>query len=260
MRPLMKWGALATLVSIAPLAFVAAAHLHTPPNRLHEAITAIGFHPITPPMLLRAPGSIYHVSADGQDYDMLCEVSPDRLIGVTRTSASITQVASELRKSQYALDAKLVHAVQSTADAKLAETLRLELDDVQVLEVSLEDLSIIADELFNRESCDRAVKRYLENGEYVCQGQRVLKASTKYVAAYDNTAAGSVEHATDFIKNNFDSTASIQGEQSVSGANLYYGMKLAPRCLSLMDAKRQPRPPLSLWDRLVNHFPSLEFF
>jgi hypothetical protein len=260
MRPLVKWGALATIVSMAPLAFVAATYLRTPPNKLNEAIIAIGFHPITPPMLLRAPGSIYHVSSDGQDYDMLCEVAPDRLVGVTRTSSSTTQVTSELRKAQYALDSKIVHSIQSRADAKLAESVKLELDDVQVLEVSLEDLSIIADELFHRDSCDREVKRYLENGEYVCQGQRVLKASTKYVAAYDNTAAGSVEHATELIKNNFDPTVSIQGGQSVSGANLYYGMKLAPRCLSLVDAKRQPRPPLSLWDRLVNHFPSLEFF
>jgi hypothetical protein len=260
MRPLVKWGALVTIVSMAPLAFVAATYLRAPPNKLNEAIIAIGFHPITPPMLLRAPGSIYHVSSDGQDYDMLCEVAPDRLVGVTRTSSSTTQVTSELRKAQYALDSKIVHSIQSRADAKLAESVKLELDDVQVLEVSLEDLSIIADELFHRDSCDREVKRYLENGEYVCQGQRVLKASTKYVAAYDNTAAGSVEHATELIKNNFDPTVSIQGGQSVSGANLYYGMKLAPRCLSLVDAKRQPRPPLSLWDRLVNHFPSLEFF
>lgn len=260
MRPLFKWGALVTIVSIAPLAFVAATYLHKPPNKLNEAITAIGFYPITPPVLLRAPGSIYHVSSDGHDYDMLCEVSPDRLIGATRTSSSTTQVTTELRKAQYAIDSKVVHSIQSRADAQLAEALRLELDDVQVLEISLEDLSIIADELFHRVSCDREVKRYLENGEYVCQIQRVLKASTKYVAAYDNTAAGSVEHTTDLIKNTFDPTVSIQGGQSVSGTNLYYGMKLAPRCLSLSDAKRQPRPPLSLWDRLVNHFPSLEFF
>jgi hypothetical protein len=109
MRPLIKWGALVTIVSIAPLTFVAAISLHTPPNKLNEAITAIGFHPITPPMLLRAPGSIYHVSSDGQDYDMLCEVSPDRLVGVTRTSSSATQVTSELRKAQHALDSKVVH-------------------------------------------------------------------------------------------------------------------------------------------------------
>jgi len=260
MRPLVKWGALVAIVSIAPLASVAAIHLRTPPNRLNEAITAIGFHPITPPVLLRAPGSIYHVSPNGQDYDMLCEVSPDRLVGVTRTSSSATQVTSELRKTQYSLDSKVVRSIQSHTDAKLAEAVKLELDDVQVLEISLEDLSIIAEELFRRESCDREVKRYLENGEYVCQGQRVLKASTKYVAAYDNSAAGSVEQTTDLIKNNFDPTVSIQGGQSLSGANLYYGMRLAPRCLSLQDAKRQPRPPSSLWDRLVNHFPSLEFF
>src|SRR5262249_43699576 len=101
MRPFLKWGALVAIVSIAPLASVAAIHLHKPPNKLNEAITAIGFHPITPPVLLRAPGSIYHVSSNGQDYDMLCEVSPDRLIGVTRTSSSATQVTSELRKTQY---------------------------------------------------------------------------------------------------------------------------------------------------------------
>jgi hypothetical protein len=247
-------------MSLLPLSVVAAVAIRSPPNRLNEAIINIGFYPITPPMLLRAPGSIYHVSANGQDYDMLCEVAPERLMGVTRVSSSTSQVTSELRKAQYQIDSKVIRSIESQVDAKLAESVRLELDDVQVLEVSLEDLSIIADELFHRESCDRVVRQYLENGDYVCQGQRVLKASTKYITTSDDKATGSLQQTTAVIKNNFDSTVSIQGGQSVSGDNLYFGMKLAPRCISLRDAKRQPLPPLTVWDRLVNHFPSLEFF
>ena len=152
--------------------------MHEPtPDKLNEAIMNIGFYPITPPNILRAPGSIYQVSSDGKYYTMLCDVDPKRLVDVTRTSPTNNRVSSELRKARLGVSADLLRNIKTKADAKLVETVNLQLEDVEVLEVSLEQLAIIADELLKRETCDHEVRKYLEVGDYVCQGQQVLKGN-----------------------------------------------------------------------------------
>jgi hypothetical protein len=176
---------------------------------------------------------------------------------VTRTSPTNNRVSSELRKARLGVSADLLRNIKTKADAKLVETVSLELEDVEVLEVSLEQLAIIADELLKRETCDHEVRKYLEVGDYVCQGQQVLKATTKYTVAFDDTATGLLERTAGVITLTYDEDARVEGGQIVSGKNLYYGMKLAPRCLYL-PGERSRRPPLSFWHRIANQFPALD--
>ncbi|WP_161855812.1 hypothetical protein [Bradyrhizobium sp. CCBAU 051011] len=233
--------------------------MHKPnPDKLNEAIVDIGFYPITPPTSLRAPGSLYHVSSDGKYYSMLCEVEPQRLVAVTRTSFTNKQVSSELRKARLGVTTELLRNIETTVNAKLVESVKLELDDVEVLEVSLEDLAVIANELLHRGTCDQEVRRYLQEGDYICQGQQVLKATTKYTVAFDDTATGLLNRTAEVIKLTFDADARFEGGQIISGKNLYYGMKLAPRCLYL-PGQRSRRPPLSFWHRITDRFPVLDF-
>jgi len=163
MSPILKWAIF--LACVGPPGGVAAVYMHEPtPDKLNEAIMEIGFYPITPPNILRAPGSIYQVSSDGKYYTMLCEVDPKRLVDVTRASPTNNRVSSELRKARLGVSADLLRNIKTKADAKLVETVSLELEDVEVLEVSLEQLAIIADELLKRETCDHEVRKYLEVG------------------------------------------------------------------------------------------------
>ncbi len=258
MSAIFKWGAIFLACAVPP-GGVAAVYLHEPtPDKLNEAIVNIGFYPITPPNILRAPGEIYRVSSDGKSYTMLCEVDPKRLVDVTRTSPTNNRVSSELRKARLGASADLLRNIKTKADAKLVETVSLQLEDVEVLEVSLEQLAIIADESLKRETCDQAVRKYLEVGDYVCQGQQVLKATTKYTVAFDDTATGQLERTAGVIKLAYDADARVEGGQIVSGKNLYYGMKLAPRCLYL-PGERSRQPPLNFWYRIANRFPALDF-
>ncbi len=249
----LKW--LVTLaVAVVPLAASATVYFYRPdPDRLNEAIQKIGFYPITPPTNLRAPGSIYHVSSDGKYYTMLCQVQPERLLSVTRTSPTNKQVSTELRKARLGISAEILQQVQSSSNAKLLEAIKLELDDVEVLEVSLEDLAIIADELLGRGTCDKVVRKYLEEGDYICQGQQVVKATTTYTVAVNNAAGGELTRVAEVIKLNYSSDVRVEGGRIVSGKNLYYGMKLAPRCLYL-PGQSSKRPPLTRWERILNHF------
>jgi hypothetical protein len=257
MSPILKWGAI-LLACLGPLGAVGAVYMHKPnPDKLNEAIEDIGFYPITPPSSLRAPGSLYHVSSDGKYYTMLCEVQPQRLVAVTRTSFTNNQISTELRKARLGVNADLLRNIEASANVKLVESVKLELDDVEVLEVSLEDLAIIADELLHRGTCDQEVRKYLEQGDYICQGQQVLKATTKYTVAFDDTATGLLKRTAEAIKLAYDTDATVEGGQIISGKNLYYGMKLAPRCLYLPGQKSR-RPPLSVWYRMADRFPALD--
>jgi hypothetical protein len=256
----LKWG-LGFLAVIAPLVVVAIALWYNPdPDRLNQAIVNIGFYPITPPTNLRAPGSIYQVSANGKQYTMLCEVKPERLLSVMRTSPTNKQVSTELRKVRLGMSAEIQQQAESTADAKLIEATKLELDDVEVLEVSLEDLAIIANELMSRDTCDGEVRKYLEAGEYVCQGQQVLKATTIYTVALDNVASGGLKRTAELIKFNYASDATLEEGKIIAGKNLYYGMKLTPRCMFLQGQSSKRPPFTSRWQRVLNYVPMLDFF
>jgi hypothetical protein len=256
----LTWG-LGFLAIIAPSTIAAGIFFYNPdPDRLNEAIVNIGFYPITPPTNLRAPGSIYQVSADGKQYTMLCEVKPERLLPVMRTSPTNKQVSTELRKVRLGMSSAVQQQFESTADAKLIEATKLELDDVEVLEVSLEDLAIIATELMSRGTCGGEVQKYLEAGDYVCQGQQVLKATTIYTVTLDNVASGALKRTTELIKFNYASDATLEGGKIIAGKNLYYGMKLTPRCMYLPNQSSKRPPVTSRWQRVSNYVPILEFF
>jgi hypothetical protein len=244
-------------IATISLGSVAAVYFSRPNlDQLDEAIGRIGFYPITPPSNLRGPGSIYHVSGDGKSYVMLCEVTPDRLKRVLRSSPTAKQVSSELSKARIGLQADLISRMKSTADADLLQSVKLELDDVEVAEVSLEELAIIAHELLQREACSRQVTESLRAGDYVCQGQQVLKATTMFSVAFKNTGAATVtnkniDERAKAIQAHVAADAKVEGDRIVSGRGLYYGIKLAPRCMYLPGG-RAKRPPLTVWQRWLN--------
>jgi hypothetical protein len=251
------WGA----VVAVPFAIVAWVYLHPEePDGIDKAVRSIGFYPITPPSNLRGPGSIYYVSPDGNYYSLLCEVEPDRLKRVWRSSPTAKQVSNELKKAKVGLGADVLNRVSSSADADLLQTIKLELDEVEVGEVSLEELATIADELLKRTPCAQQVERYLHSDEYVCQGQQVLKATTNYSVEFNDAAKASVKRpvpeggikdAAQVIKANVDADARVEGSKILSGKGLYYGIKLAPRCMYL-PGKKGRRPPLGIVQRFLN--------
>lgn len=250
--------AVATVAVIGAGSVAAVWHYRPDPDRLNAAIENIGFYPITPPSILRGPGSIYNVSGDGRFYVMLCEVSPDRLKSVLRSSPTAKQVTTELSKAKVGIQAEVFNQLQSKDDANLLQSVKLELDEVEVSEVSLEDLATIADELMGRDSCRKAVESALHSGDYVCQGQQVLKATTNFSVAFSNEATASVAsdrgkqlQTAKLIQAHVDGTARVEGDRIVSGKGLYYGMKLAPRCMYL-PGERPRRPPITVWQRMLN--------
>ena len=246
----------ALAIAAIPSALVAFVWFRNPdPEQLDAAIRRLGFYPIKPPNLLRAPGTIYHVTSDGRFTSALCEVGPDRLKDFVEESPTEATISEELRKVTVSIDARLPEMAQSKSDASLLQAVNYQLDDVKVLEVSIEELADIATELQKRPGCQSAILQYLKAGEYVCQVQQVLLASANYKVSTEAIAngSGSLDRILQVINTSIDPNARITGSTKVTGTGLYYGMKIAPRCMSLIG-HIPPRPPITWRDGMLNLF------
>lgn len=226
-------------------------------DRLGEAIDALGFFPITPPTLLRGPGSIYHITRNVASISPICEAEPWQLEKVLKESATQAMVSSELRKASYSVGAEVSKHVQSNAESEILQSVSLQFDKVFVREVSLEKLAEIALALQERPVCQTEILKYLSAGDYVCQVQTVLLASAAYTVAQQQTGRGSAKIDTDTlhgaVKANFDPSAQIIGDLKVAGQGLYYGMKFTPRCFAAIG-EPPPRLPLKWHERMRRFF------
>ena len=222
-------------------------------DRLGEAIDSLGFFPITPPTLLRNPGSIYHITRNIASISPLCEAEPGQVADMIRRSATEAMVTRELRKATFGVGAALAKQVTSKAEAEVLQSVSLEFDKVSVLEVSLENLARISLDLQQRPVCQTEILRYLTAGDYVCQVQTVLMANAAYTVTRKAGARGTSEIDTatlhGAVKATFDPTAEVIGDRKVAGDGLYYGMKFTPRCLSMVGDP-PPQLPLKWHERM----------
>jgi hypothetical protein len=224
-------------------------------DQLTATIQRIGFYPVNPPNRLRGPGTIYHISSDGKWTSALCTVGDERLKSVLRISLTEKTVSEELKRASIGVEADLLARATTRAEAELLQKVSYSLDDVQVYEVSLEELANIATELQERKSCTDQILQYLRAGDYVCQGQQVLLATASYTATIDDGATTSASMSAEELKNviqaHVDPKARVTGTLKVGGEGLYYGMKLAPRCLAL-PGEVNKRSPHTWADRMMN--------
>lgn len=223
------------------------------PNYVDTAIRKIRFFPLTPPSTLRAPGTIYVVSSDGQPTSSLCEVRSDRLKDFIHESLTETQVAQELRKASFAADAAMEKSLKAQLKADVIESVQFSLEDVSVLEVSIANLRTIASELQKDEACAASVEDYLKAGQYICQGQQSLKATSKYSIRIKRSADAEVSAQVlqDAVRATIDPKAEVDGSTVTAGVGLYYGIRLAPLCFSL-PGNRPPPAPVSWRSRIMN--------
>jgi hypothetical protein len=219
---------------------------------LDEAIKKVQFYPITPPTTLRAPGTIYVVNRDGQPTSALCEVNPTRLKDFIHESLTETQVAQALRKASFTADASVEQNLKARVKGDIIESVNLSLEDVSVLEVSIANLRTLAAEMQNDSACAESIVEYLSAGEYVCQGQQVLKATTKYSIQTKRDAEGHAsQEITSAVRATIDPNANFDGSSVKAGVGLYYGMRLAPRCMAL-KGKPVKRAPVTWINQVLN--------
>jgi len=212
-------------------------------NQLEEAIKQLRFVPITPPTTLRAPGTIYVVGKDGQVSSALCQADASQLKGLISESPTETQDAQTLRKASFALTASIEKNLKDQVKGDLVESVSFSLENVSVLEVSIANLRVLASELQKNTACADSVYDYLKAGLHICQGQQVLKATTKYSIQTKREVGGEVAaQLRDAVRANIDPHATVDGSTVTSGQGLFYGMRLAPLCMALPGQPNEGPP------------------
>ena len=97
--------------------------------------------------------------------------------------------------------------------------------------------------------------QYLRSGDYVCQGAQVLLATASYSVSIKHAAETKTSVDSETLKSviqaNVDPKAHVTGSLKVGGEGLYYGMKLAPRCMALPGEVNR-RPPATWVDRMMS--------
>ena len=249
--------ALVLAVAAAPILVYVALSLGTPGTALERTLWDIGFYPVRPPSTLVAPGSIYHVSADGRFYTIICKADERETLPLMERSPSEETVARELQNGAFKLDLASAGAINAKLKGDVVESVNYSLRDVSVLEIPLEKNEEIFVRLTQRKSCRDVVDRLLENGELVCQGQSVLRATVEYQLVTKGGAEGearladipSVEAALEAA---ISTRVAFDNGRFVSGTALHYGVKVNPICVT-RPTDREPRYlPRNDFDRLAN--------
>jgi hypothetical protein len=212
-------------------------------NPLQQAIRTLHFLPIEPPSTLRAPGTIYVVGDNGEIESALCWADDKNLTSMMRESATETQDTQSLRNATFDTSATLTQNLKEHVKGDLIQSVSFTLDDVSVLEVSVENLRALSADLQNKPSCGDSVVDYIHAGKHLCQGQQVLKATATYTIRTKQTADSEIiAKVTDAVRATIDPKATFDGKTVTVGHGLYYGMRLAPLCMALDDKGIAPPP------------------
>lgn len=249
---------------------------------LEAAIDNLGFFPTRPPTRLRGPGSLFLVGVDGSIKRTVCEADHVLVGSLVQESDTTLTAARYLQKVGYSLDAGIVDRINAQLESKRIATVRYELNNVKVLEISGDRLVGISQRLMRDPNCALAIEQLVKSREFVCQGVSVLLASAKYTVEADSRQTGGGKVSTDDLgvvgevlrESDVDSTVAVvpdlrtrstlaaqssgtHVEQSYmlsTGEGLHYGVKLNELCMTPADAETPWRLPRNAVERVAFKF------
>ena len=194
------------------------------------------------------------IDDDGEVESALCWVDAKDLKNVTHESSTETQVTETLRKATLNSSAKITESLKEQVKGDVIKSVSFTLNDVSVLEVSIENLRAISAALQDKPGCGDSVVRYIKAGKHLCQGQQVLKATATYTIENKREVSGEIAaKLNDAIHATIDPKASFDGKTVTTGKGLFYGMRLAPLCMALDDnGVAAPPKPRTFLARLFN--------
>lgn len=240
---------LAAAVVATPLAVLAARAWLGGESELEETITRAGFYPLAPPSKLVMPGSIYHVSSDGRFYTTICRAEDADIAPYTQMSETEDVVANALQNGTFDLDATTASEINAKLSGNLVSAIQYSFRDVAVLEIPLDRNEEVFVKLTARKPCYEVVRRLLERGELVCQGQAVLRATVEYRLVSSGNAAAVAALVGTTIKAALEgalkTSVVYENGRLVSGVGLNYGVRVNPICVALpSDDVPRTLPPV----------------
>lgn len=248
---------LALAVVVGPMVYFAT-QIGRTGTALERRIQDIGFYPVRPPSTNVAPGSIYHVSRDGKYYTLMCRADEQDTSPVLVSSASEEFVANELQNVKYTLDSNQAELINAKLEVDIIESVSYSLKKVELLEIPLEKNMEIFIKLTQRDSCRNVVEDQLKNGELVCQGQSVLRATVEFhltTKSKNGVDAELTAEKIPVVKEvlEAEAKASLDFDQGqfVSGTALHYGVKVNPICVTLPTDRWPRHVPRNAFDQFA---------
>jgi hypothetical protein len=250
-----------TTAAAAPVAY----YLTTPDeDPLADTLRDYGFVPIRPPSNLMHVGSLYYVDSEVKHFSAICDADPTDLEGQVVTSRSWEMQQSLETRGRFATGVKvdLGWLLNGGANQDYVVNVRSSLTDVALEEIPLGPNWSIFAKLMEKPQCSQVAMQYIHAGGYVCQGQKILKATAEFKLDRDDqskleaSATAKAENIKDIVKLAVES----QSDQSVvdkegrllAGAALEYGVSMNPICLAPPDGRFQRILPRTEVGRMTN--------
>src|SRR5262245_5507568 len=274
-RRRLRRRSLIPLAAAVALALPATVYVVGKPSQqdaLEQAIVKLQFFPVRPPSMLRGPGSLYHVDLSGNILETVCTADQVLVSNLVHESPTTLIVASALQNAGYAIDGNVVDKINAKLDTKQFQSIRYELRDVKVIEIAQSDLRSINKRLVQNSDCDESISRLVHARELVCQGASVLLASADYRVELEHSASAAsvaevdLQLVSDVLRESqIDDSAKAKPKQAApthasragsnyrltSGNNLYYGIKIAPLCVTPQNSATEWRVPRNGVERMI---------
>ena len=244
--------ALAAAVLAVPSA---AYYLTTPSNDpLGDTLRGYGFVPINPPSNLMTVGSLYYVDSKVRDFTTICTAEKSDLEEAVVSSRSLEMQESLERNGQLATGVKIDVGwlLKGSVDKSYVVKVHSSLTDVVLDEIPLGTNWLIFAKLMEKPQCNQIAMQYLRAGGYVCQGQKILRATAEFKLDRDaQSKLGANATATPGdVKDIVKLAVETQSDQAVvdkegrlfAGKALEYGVSMTPICLA---------PPNSRFERVL---------
>lgn len=230
------------VIAIAPVVW--AVVTPAPSDGLQTVIREAGFDPLDPPSRLRGPGAIYEV--EGGMYRKVCDAEPAMLTGKLQKSPTENHVMQRLQSGGFTMEGAFVNALNASLGDDRVVSVKYGLTDVEISEITLADLADIQDQLLRQKSCDEEVTRLLKAKHKVCSGYAALSASAYYKVQENSRLRTNARSRTPVstaaqraLEERTQGHVEVKGDDELTGEDLYYGIQLAARCITL-DTDTEP--------------------
>lgn len=252
--------ALAAAVTAVPLA----AYYWTRPSNdpLGDMLRRYGFLPIDPPSNLMNVGSLYYVDSKVKYFTTICNAEKSDLEESVLSSRSLEMQESLERNGQLSTGLK-TWLLKGSLDENYVVKMRSSLTDVALEEIPLGPNWLISVKMMKKPQCNQMAMQYIHAGGYVCQGQKILRATAEFKLDRDaQSKLGANAMATSHnVKKIGKLAVESQGDQSVvdkegrlfAGRGLEYGVSMTPICLAPPNARFERVLPRTALGRITNY-------
>jgi hypothetical protein len=253
--------------AVVTVAIPAAAYYFQPPpnDPLADKLRGFGFFPVQPPSTLVDVGALYFVSADTSEFTPICHAEKSDVEAALTESRSV-KIEEDLAQDgglTTKVTLKFGSQVKGGSDSSYVQKVHFSLTDVLLQEIALGPNKLIYTKLMEKPECNTVAVGLVNTDGYVCQGQRILRATARYQfdrdslskvgGQADSTAGKANDIAPVAIETESDQKLVEREGKFYSGSALNYGVVFAPTCLSPSHSRFVRVLPTSRLGRAVNY-------